>query len=1674
VSVANIVDSRRGTAQLPVRYQVGERLGAGASGETFAAIDTATNTACVIKLFADGSYGRRSALAEFRGLETLVHPSIVRLRDIGRLGDGRLYLVTDRIVGPGVEGIATVADEAERRALFVRAALDLASALAHLHARGIVHGDVCPANVRMSAVDGGPPRAVLIDFGLAGPALPGDGAARGTLGYAAPEALTGARTPASDLFGLGATLFEAWSGTAPFGRGLRAAERVLTGPAPPLSSVRPGLGPAWDSLFERLLAADPGDRPAHARLVLREVTRVGAGEATPTEVDLQVPYPDGDPLAGMFVGRRAERAALRAALERLAEGAASASALALVGPPGSGRRTLFEAAARDVAVATAAGTLAAIDVWRGDVAALEQFVGAVPRVPDDDARRAVEARMAALAEAIELQARARPLCLFLDEGTASASLAAFMAGAAPTGRTLLVVPMRAPLGRPFAAEIALPPLTPVEIRELVAAGVDAEPPAAAIAAVARTSRGNAALATLLARRLIANLRAGDDLMPIDGSGDLDGLLTAGLASLAEETQRLLLAVALIDDGAAKVAALDEEQAARALAAARAAGWIDLGATGELRLPSAAHRRVVLAGVPAGTAADIGARALLALGADDHGGADPHSWAGALRWAEALAVCGRPGEAAEILRGVAWAATAAGDHARAAGLLERVAALAPGALTFSERLALATGLGAIGRYDDAAQVLATARVAASGPADVAAGCEREAWLLARRGDLEGARRALERGLAESEAARLPAAALRARLGRLLVTAGRFAEALEIVEPVLAQAAAATATKDAVIALARETALLGSAYLGDFSRARELLASLGNGVGESRRAYLDGLLAQLAGDEGAAREAYRVAYEIAAGQNDVHTVAAVAVNLGGLLIEEGLYGEALTAFARAVRELGRLGAAAELGPALVNAANLFVELGDLAAARRALDRALGLGAEGRARRAPATASFVEGDLARRRGEIDDAVGHYRQSAGLFNDLGQHAGAASAAFAIAETLAGAGRLADARRALTEAERLRVMPPEPSDDPELARAQALLALAEEGAGGDASAALAEQLHRLARQTRARSRRPMAWRLAALAGRLAARAGDAAEARAAFDFGRTVFEEVRMATPEHHRAALESHPDVAWLSPQGVAGQGGAPGARAEAAESRLRRLLRINKRLNSELRLPRLLEMVLDTVIELTDAERGFLLLEDESGELNVKVARNIDQRTLETEELALSKSIARQAAAGGEPVVTIDAAGDDRFREALSVSDLHLRSVLAVPLVIKGRVAGTIYVDHRLRKGAFDQEDVRLVLDFAEQAAIALENARLLGELRRREKQVEALNRRLEAELAARREEISGIKVELRENREALAVRYDYRNIVGRTPRMLDLFRLIDRITDTALPVVIQGESGTGKELVARALHSNGPRRAHPFVGENCAAIPETLLESTLFGYTRGAFTGAEHDTRGLFEIADGGTLFLDEVGEMSPAMQGKLLRVLQEGEIRRVGAERTRKVDVRIVAATNQDLARMVEEGKFRRDLFFRLNVAGISLPPLRERREDIPLMVEHFLAKLAARDGRPAPKPIDPAALARLAAYRWPGNVRELENEVTRAEALSGARITAADLAPRVGAADDPGVISNEGQDNLVLKPRVERLERSLVREALGRSGNNQTKAAELLGLSRFGLQKKLKRYNFVV
>jgi transcriptional regulator with PAS, ATPase and Fis domain len=311
----------------------------------------------------------------------------------------------------------------------------------------------------------------------------------------------------------------------------------------------------------------------------------------------------------------------------------------------------------------------------------------------------------------------------------------------------------------------------------------------------------------------------------------------------------------------------------------------------------------------------------------------------------------------------------------------------------------------------------------------------------------------------------------------------------------------------------------------------------------------------------------------------------------------------------------------------------------------------------------------------------------------------------------------------------------------------------------------------------------------------------------------------------------------------------------------------------------------------------------------------------------------------------------------------------------------------------------------------------------------------------------------------------LRHAYDAIIGRSPRMVEMLRMLDRATEASLPVVIHGESGTGKELVARALHDNGPRRQAPFVAINCGAVPEQLLESELFGHVRGAFTGADRDRRGVFEVASGGSLFLDEVADTSLAMQAKLLRVLQDGEIRRVGDDRVRRVDVRVIAASNRRLADLVAAGRFREDLYYRLDVLSIDVPPLRERVGDIPAIAEYVLNRLGGSD---APPRLSKAALARLCAHRWPGNVRELENELSRAWALADQVIDVGDLSPHVAAAT--AMDGDAADDDLELRRRVESLERTLVERALSQTHGNQSAAAKLLGLSRYGLQKKLRRY----
>jgi DNA-binding NtrC family response regulator len=438
-------------------------------------------------------------------------------------------------------------------------------------------------------------------------------------------------------------------------------------------------------------------------------------------------------------------------------------------------------------------------------------------------------------------------------------------------------------------------------------------------------------------------------------------------------------------------------------------------------------------------------------------------------------------------------------------------------------------------------------------------------------------------------------------------------------------------------------------------------------------------------------------------------------------------------------------------------------------------------------------------------------------------------------------------------------------------------------------------------------------------------------------------------------------------------------------------------------------------------------------------------------------------------------------------MSVHKLMLKSVACIPISGPSGVLGVLYLEHRLRAGRFQEDDIDLLVAFADQAAIALENARLWSENEHRREELEAQAHELaqakveiERVLEARTEELEQTRRDLGRARAELAGQLSRHGIVGQSNAMRRVFALIERVADSPVPIVIEGESGTGKELVARAIHASGMRKKEPFVAINCAALPEQLLESELFGHVRGAFTGADRDKKGLFTQAEGGTIFLDEFADMPARMQIDLLRVLQERRIRPVGADADIPVDVRIIAASNRPLKQLVASGRLREDLYYRMSVVEIRLPALRERPEDIPLLCDHLLARASERSGA-RPRKLSRAALERIVRSPLPGNVRQLEHLLTSAAMLAeGALIEPEDLglehsddAPDTAVhatlppLDDDGAATPD--DVQGFKTR----ERKRIIEALEKHGWNRAKAATALGMPRRTFYRRLTEFNIL-
>ncbi|HKA90183.1 MAG TPA: sigma 54-interacting transcriptional regulator [Haliangiales bacterium] len=465
-------------------------------------------------------------------------------------------------------------------------------------------------------------------------------------------------------------------------------------------------------------------------------------------------------------------------------------------------------------------------------------------------------------------------------------------------------------------------------------------------------------------------------------------------------------------------------------------------------------------------------------------------------------------------------------------------------------------------------------------------------------------------------------------------------------------------------------------------------------------------------------------------------------------------------------------------------------------------------------------------------------------------------------------------------------------------------------------------------------------------------------------------------------------------------------------------RKVYEFSARLMQRSDLPSLLDALMDAVIGITHADKGFLVLV-EGGALDVKVARNVKRENIADAGALLSDAIIDKVLKEQRPLIISDAMSDVEFASSMSVMNLKLASVMCVPLLERGSLLGLLYVGNDSVKSLFEPRNLEIFTVFAAQASLIIRNALLMSEL-------ELDNRALHEQLEQRR----------------------FGEIVGASPAMQDVFKRVAKIAQTDISVLITGETGTGKELIAREIHARSQRARGPFVSINCGAIPESLLESELFGHVRGAFTGAVANRAGRFHAADRGTLFLDEIGDMPPALQVKILRALQDKTVVRVGDTRPEPLDIRVLAATNRDLEADIKAGRFREDLYYRLNVVGVHLPPLRDRGDDILVIARYLLGRYAADHGDKV-KGFNPNAIAAIRKHRWPGNIRELENRLKKAVVLADKAL----LGP-----EDLDLRPDELPAVLPLAEAKEKFQRDYINEVLALNNGNRTKTARDLGV----------------
>jgi transcriptional regulator with GAF, ATPase, and Fis domain len=1610
------------------RYDVVRPLGAGGAGELLLVEDRHHDAEpCALKILRPRE--RDPGLVplfreEFLLLAAIDHPAVVKARNFGVLDSGEPYFTMDYL--PGENARSFVAEDRLEPVDYIDFASQILGALARVHGEGILHRDIKPENIIMRR-DEDRLEPVLVDFGLAADAAGSTADISGTLPYIAPEVLGGAIADArADLFAFGLVLFEVCTGRRPGERGAltRDPQRTLAPDRVKSSLNRHARGSVpkrFEEFVVRLLAAHPSARYPSARAALEALASIYQADIDVPPEDLQRPPPATIP---PLVGRRAATEAVMQRIEALHEGKLLEPVVVVAAPSGFGVTRLLHSLRHQAAAARCAvfqghgllglyrsvmqraegesddgtGLTAAELVFRIDAFLHEAKLRNPPVLLLDDVDRADDAEVEALRDwvaALERRrGRARVLLVLagcsegesegadllrhagravphdlrdlapLSESDIRSALSILLGGAAVPGAVTQAI-HRASGGSPRAFAEMLGILVDGGVLQFTGEGprIDEERLRAVElpTSVIEVARSRSELASPGARAALARF----SLLP-------NAVTVAAARIVTDDALPELLQRGLLVRDGPRVGFPYE-------VARRAHDDLEGSKRGEAQLEMAGRLREEFPEEAAQLYAGAGSR--------------NEARAVGLAVAERLIGQGRNLRAKQLLRSIAGDTP---DEATAAlymrsllhaGSIEDAASYGLRMLKTFDSTALAfptaSALLRAGRPEEALDLLDVQSVGTDGMVAARFASARSA-VLAELGDLPGALDSIERAALLAGGEHQLGGRIASNRGRILRLLRRNRSAVRLYRTALDLDLEPEARRQTLVNLAA-VEFEANRLLESFRHARAA-ATTGSSAATPAAAqarHLQALIWQATGRLVRCQRSLESARRTFQAAALADRVGAALVLEASALLHAGRPAEGEARLARAETLPGAIRDRELQSEATVLRAMFHLFGGAPAAARRLLDD---VDPESDAVRlihslaCAAVEEFSEDLVAMEaawRRVVQDAVPGRKRIALA------HARVALAKIAGAR---GAWRLAeqylDRGRgdlfALKTPLRARAL---------MLRATAALHREEPGAAGRF---LEESIATANRTDDA----PLRAELYATAASLLEepsmqrylREPTATAAAALLEVARDIWavygNETMLRKIDLHLSEL----------PRPVTQALGGP------ESDRLVKVLHIAREMNREFDRDRLLGLILDRAIELTGAERGFVILLEEGRE-QVRLARNIDREAVSEPEQKVSSQIIREVIDTGRIVRSEDAEYDAHFEDSLSVRQLRLKSIIAVPFRSGGRTVGALYLDNRFRTANFTDKEERLLELFADQAVVAIDRTALVRELAAKTSELAEINKRREREIKQQGKQLARVRKENRQHRKARG--FGFERIIVRSVAMKGVIREAKRLAESDLSILITGENGTGKELIARALHYGSRRQSEEFVAVNCAAFAEGLLEAELFGHVRGSFSGADRDRPGLFEEAHGGTLFLDEVGEMSMPMQVKLLRALELGEVRRIGENDVRRVDVRVLSATNSELEDLVRTGRFREDLMYRVSGSVLTLPPLRDRLEDVEPLALSFVEEAVRLENR-EPLELGTDAVARLESYAWPGNVRELRNVVLRAVVSAESSIIGAD------------------------------------------------------------------------